>query len=136
MQSKDKLPFSYLYHKKFSGQKLEDSKNDKLTTNIPIPKDRKIDIPEEFFDYIFEDTGKDDDDGILLFDSPFLLHYLRLPGLTRFADGPFKECPTIFYQLFILHFELSGFTPLTIHDLLTNKTEKNVNKKFRNFETT
>ena len=44
--------------------------------------------------------------------------------MTWLADGTFKECPSIFYQLFTIHVECQGYCPVCVYLLLPNKQEK------------
>jgi len=86
-----------------------------------IPRDLQFDMPDQFNDIILYDSGPHND-RLILIGCPQLLD-----GLARadvwIADGTLKVVPSVFFQLYTIHFNFSeGIHPAGIYCLLTNKT--------------
>ena len=86
-----------------------------------IPTDLNFEIPERFINLILFDSGTGADRLIMLG-----CHEL-LDGLARaevwLADGTFKVVPSIFFQMYSIHFSFqAGINPAALYCLLTNKT--------------
>ena len=87
----------------------------------PVPVDKNFIIPDQFKEFVLVDSGMDDQ-RILIFGCSELLNGLER---SRFwlADGTFKVVPTLFFQLYTIHFSLTdGITPIGLYCLLANKT--------------
>lgn len=89
----------------------------------PLPADTTFEIPERFRDFVMFDSGPGDS-RIILFGCTELLD-----GLARssfwLADGTFKVVPSLFFQLYSIHFQLAeGVNPAGIYCLLPDKTRK------------
>ena len=101
-------------------QKLATEAND--GNALPaVPTDLFFAIPELFQEMVLYDSGPGDN-RIILMGSVELLD-----GLARadvwLADGTFKVVPTLFFQLYSVHFNFgSGINPAAVYCLLTNKT--------------
>jgi hypothetical protein len=86
-----------------------------------VPADLRFTIPEQFEDMVLYDSGPGEDRMILM-GCPELLD-----GLSRadvwLADGTFKVVPSVFFQLYTMHFNFgSGINPVGLYCLLANKT--------------
>jgi MULE transposase domain/FLYWCH zinc finger domain len=86
----------------------------------PPPSDTDFVIPQQFDDMILYDSGPGQDRTIIIGCNELL------DGLARaklwLADGTFKVVPSIFFQLYSIHFELvPGITPAAVYCLVQNK---------------
>ena len=86
-----------------------------------LPVDHNFDIPEAFKEMVLFDSGCGEARVIILGND------ILLDGLGRadiwLADGTFSVVPTIFFQLYSIHFQFgSGINPAALYCLLTNKT--------------
>lgn len=86
-----------------------------------IPTDLSFDMPTQFADMVLYDSGSGDDRMLILGCLPLL------DGLARadvwIADGTFKVVPSIFFQLYTIHFNFSdAVNPVGVYCLMTNKT--------------
>lgn len=86
----------------------------------PIPTDLNFVFPAHFDEMMLFDSGPGEDRLIILGSN------LLLDGLARadlwLADGTFKVVPSIFFQLYTIHFEfVPGINPVGLYCLLTNK---------------
>jgi len=92
------------------------------TSDLPaIPSDLLFVIPALFTDMLLFDSGPGDDRLIIMGCNELL------DGLARadvwLADGTFKVVPTLFFQLYSLHFSFgNGINPAGLYGLLVNKT--------------
>ena len=89
-----------------------------------MPNTRHFDVPSEFADFLLHDTGKDDKERTLVFGQRSLLELMESLDLLWLADGTFKICPEIFFQLFTIHITTNGYNPPCVYILLPNKTER------------
>lgn len=86
-----------------------------------VPTDLLFDIPQQFADMILYDSGPGDD-RILLIGCLQLLDGLARAE-TWIADGTFKVVPSVFFQLYSIHFQFTdGINPAGVYCLLPNKT--------------
>lgn len=93
----------------------------------PIPVDLTFDIPDMFTQMVLFDSGPGQNRIILMGCQELL------DGLARadiwLADGTFKVVPTLFFQLYTIHFVFgSGINPASLYCLLTNKTSESYGK--------
>lgn len=92
-----------------------------------IPTDLTFEIPDEFADIIRYDSGPGDN-RLILISCPELLDGLGRASLWL-ADGTFKVVPTLFFQLYSIHFDFGhGVCPAAVYCLLTNKTAETYNR--------
>ena len=85
----------------------------------PCPTDMGFVIPSRFADFILYDLGAGEDRLIILGCVELL------DGLARssLADGTFKVVPSLFFQLYSIHFQfVTGINPAAVYCLLPNKT--------------
>ena len=105
----------------------------KLLDQLPVVKDLKFDIPEQFKwttnvdkeEMVVLDTGKDDPLRIVAFSTKKLLSYL-FKGLEVQSDGTFASVPNnSFYQIYSIHGYIAQdcLVPLVFF-LLPNKKEE------------
>ena len=94
-----------------------------IETQGSVPNTRHFDVPSEFADFLLHDTGKDDKERILIFGQRSLLELMESLDTLWLADGTFKICPEIFFQLFTIHITVNGYNPPCVYILLPNKTE-------------
>ena len=89
----------------------------------PVPTDLSFDIPAQYLEMVLFDSGP----GL---NRVIILGCLELlDGLARsdvwLADGTFKVVPTVFFQLYSIHFNFgSGINPAACYCLLSNKTNE------------
>lgn len=87
----------------------------------PLPTNTDFVIPERFRQFLLHESGQGQD-RLLLFGDPDLLRAMGRADLW-IADGTFKVVPTLFYQLYSIHFESAGgLNPAGVYCLLCNKT--------------
>jgi hypothetical protein len=87
----------------------------------PCPTDMGFVIPSRFADFVLYDSGAGEDRLIILGCVELL------DGLARsslwLADGTFKVVPSLFLQLYSIHFQfVTGINPAAVYCLLPNKT--------------
>lgn len=87
----------------------------------PPPADLNFEFPARFSNLLLFDSGPGENRILILGDRTLL------DGLCRsdvwLADGTFKVVPSIYFQLYSIHFEfMNGFHPAAVYCLLTNKT--------------
>ena len=93
--------------------------------DLPVlPHTKKFEVPEEFKDFLIYDSGTEDPERLLIFGQQTLLELLESTQHLWLADGTFKLCPEIFFQLFTIHTSINGYNPPCIYALLPNKREK------------
>ena len=89
-----------------------------------IPQGKNFQIPEEFKDFVAFEKGKDEPEKFILIALTEIFFLLGTTKDLRLADGTFKQCPDMFYQLHTIHVTIGGYNPPCICALLPNKTEK------------
>lgn len=87
----------------------------------PPPNDLSFEFPLRFTDLLLFDSGPGDDRILILGDR------ILLDGLARsdvwLADGTFKVVPSIYFQLYSIHFQfINGVNPAAVYCLLPSKT--------------
>ena len=96
---------------------------------VPDPMSRDFEIPEEFNDFVFHDTGRDDPNRILAFaDAEVLAHVNREEW---FGDGTFDKVPCQYFQLYTLHCKMGYSYPPFLYFLLPNKTTETYKRMFQ-----
>jgi hypothetical protein len=89
----------------------------------PVPRDLNFEIPQQFQGILLHDSGAGAD-RMLVFGSRDLLPALERATLWL-ADGTFKVVPTLFYQLYTIHFEfVGGINPVGVYCLLKDKSRQ------------
>jgi hypothetical protein len=89
----------------------------------PCPMDLKFEVPLRFADFVLYDSGPGSDRLMILGCNQLL------DGLARssfwLADGTFKVVPSLFFQLYTIHFQfVTGVNPAAVYCLLPNKTRE------------
>ena len=98
---------------------LADNENEVVLPQPPA--DTNFTVPPRFVDMILYDSGAEDEDRILILGCPELLDGLARAKLWL-ADGTFAVVPSIFFQLYSIHFELCpGNNPVAVYCLVRNK---------------
>lgn len=92
----------------------------------PLPTDQFFEIPEMFKLMLLHDSTMGNNRVLILGNE------VLLDGLGRaevwIADGTFSVVPSIFFQLYSIHFEFgSGINPAAVYCLLNNKTQESYN---------
>ena len=93
----------------------------------PPPSDMTFDIPQRFTHLVlfdsFDEQRDNLNDRIIIMGDDAVLRGLERSDVWL-ADGTFKKVPSIFFQLYSIHFEQSsGINPAALYCLLPNKTE-------------
>ena len=91
--------------------------------SVHEPSDRHFDIPDKFQEFLRYDSGKDDNERILVFGDPHMTSVLESSKFWL-GDRTFKLSPKNFYQIYTLHVYILGIAPACLYALLPNKTEK------------
>jgi hypothetical protein len=97
------------------------SSGDNQQTLPPTPTNLSFHFPSKFINFLLFDSGSGDDRLIILGDR------MLLGGLARsdiwLAEGTFKVVPSIFFQMYSIHFQfMNGINPAAVFCLLPNKT--------------
>lgn len=101
---------------------LQRTRQKVVTAALPaIPTDLLFAIPAQFTEMVLYDSGPGDDRLLIMGCNELL------DGLARaqiwLADGTFKVVPSLFFQLYSLHFSFgNGINPAGLYGLLVNKT--------------
>ena len=82
-----------------------------------------IDAPDEFPSFLHQNSGKDDNERILIFGDTTMKNLLSL-SITWLAEGTFKISLEIFHQFCTIHVELHGFAPPCVYVLLPKKNRE------------
>lgn len=89
----------------------------------PTPTDMNFAMPQQFSDFTLYDSGPGDS-RLIIFGQQELVQALSTATFWL-CDGTFKIVPTIFFQLYSIHFHFSdGITPVALYCLLPNKTRE------------
>ena len=98
-------------------------------TNVgfSIPSEySRLDTNEIFLQY---DSGIEDSSRILIFASDEALRHLKVYKNWA-ADGTFKCCSSIFFQLYIVHVQMDTLSVPRLFALLSNKSQNTYNRLF------
>jgi len=95
----------------------------------PLPTDLNFEIPERFRQLVLFDSGPGSDRILMFGDQTLLIGLER--SRTWLADGTFKLVPTLYFQMYSIHFEyIGGCNPAAIYCLLSNKTRHTYERVF------
>ena len=89
-----------------------------------LPHTKKFETPDEFKDFPICDYSTEDPERIMIFDQQTLLELLEATQHLWLADGIFKLCREIFFQLSTIHTSINGYNPPCKYALLPNKREE------------
>ena len=89
-------------------------------SDIEIPPE--LNITHRGQPFLLYDSGSDDENRFLMFATEGNLRQLGR-SKTWYADGTFKVCPSLFYQLFTMHAMIGGMVVPLVYVLLQNKSE-------------
>ena len=95
-----------------------------LRSKVQCPIQDILTCPRNSQTSFFTTHGKDDKERILIFGQRSLLELMESLDTLWLADGTFKICPEIFFQLFTIHITVNGYNPPCVYILLQNKTER------------
>ena len=101
-----------------------------MCLQIPAPTGWHFEFVDEFFLFLRQDKGEDDNERILIFADATVKMFLNLSN-TYFVDGTFILLPETFYQIYTIHVGLQAFATTCVYVLLWNKTEKTNNKMIK-----
>jgi hypothetical protein len=88
----------------------------------PLPTGINFDVPTRYREMVVRDLDADSDSRILILGEQNLIDGLRRSKVWL-ADGTFKKCPTLFFQIYAIHYEFAnGINPVGLICLLPNKT--------------
>ena len=71
----------------------------------PVPQDTDFDIPQRFADFVQYDSGAGTDRIIVFGCAELLGRPMHKSATMWLADGTFKVVPTLFFQLYTIHFQ-------------------------------
>ena len=111
------LPTRSVINRSLNRQKVTEDKKK------PPIIDRHFDIPVQFQEFCLYDTGKLDNERMLIFGTRENLQSLTTNNSLWLCDGTFKITPIQFYQLYTVHIQIGGFYPPCMYALLSNKRE-------------
>ena len=89
--------------------------------DVAIPSELQLTLQGEKF--LAYDSGSDDRKRLLIFSTEQNLDLVKSTAQWH-ADGTFKCCPALFYQLYTVHGVLNGHTIPLVYMLLKRKTRK------------
>ena len=116
------LPTRSAINRSLNRQKVTEDKKE------PPIIDRHFDIPVQFQEFCLYDTGKLDNERMLIFGTRENLQSLTTNNSLWLCDGTFKITPIQFYQLYTVHIQIGGFYPPCIYALLSNERENSYRK--------
>ena len=91
----------------------------------PIPGDTNFVMPPKFADFVLYDSGPGEE-RIIILGCNELLDALARASMWL-ADGTFKVVPSLFFQLYTIHFQfVHGINPAALYCLLKNKTRSHM----------
>jgi hypothetical protein len=86
------------------------------------PTDKNFGIPSHFQNFVLSDSGPGEE-RIIIFGQSQLVDGLSKASFWL-ADGTFKIVPSVFFQVYTLHFQyVEGINPAALYCLLPNKTK-------------
>jgi hypothetical protein len=106
-----------------------------MTANVagalpPLPTDCNFLIPERFRDFLLHDSGQGAERQLVFGDRELVTALGRAE--LWIADGTFKVVPTLFFQLYSIHFEfVGGLHPAAVYCLLCNKNRASYDRILR-----
>jgi len=87
----------------------------------PIPQNLTFNIPPRYQQLLLSDTGTGNERVLIFGERDLLLAMSRAE--IWLADGTFKVCPQLFFQLYSIHFQIvEGFNPAGVYCLLPSKS--------------
>ncbi len=95
----------------------------KLDGAAPNPRDLTFEIPNEYQQLVVFDSGRDDNNRILILGDRDLLNQLD-QATEWFTDGTFDVAPDIYCQLYSFHCKVGNNYPPCLYALLPNKAEQ------------
>ena len=104
------------------------ARQERNTPTQPLNREAIPVIPQHYCEtedeqnFLIFDSGVADPDRILIFSSEQQLQFLSISD-HWFADGTFKVCPKVFFQVYTIHAEQGGKIFPCVFALLPNKTE-------------
>lgn len=95
----------------------------------PLPADTMFEVPALYKEFLLYDSMETSNDGrFLVFGDRQLLNWLGRSNCW-FADGTFKVAPSLFYQLYTIHFQFAqGVIPPVLYCLLQDKSSATYNR--------
>lgn len=98
---------------------------------LPLePTDLTFTMPEVFRTFVLFDS-LDADDRLIIFGDRDILNIMERSDVW-IADGTFKVAPSLYFQLYSIHFKfISGINPVGLYCLLRNKTKPTYEEMLR-----
>lgn len=95
----------------------------------PLPTDAMFEVPALYKEFLLYDSMETSNESrFLIFGDRQLLQWLRNSNCW-FADGTFKVVPSLFYQLYTIHFQFAqGVIPPVLYCLLQDKSGTTYNR--------
>ena len=88
----------------------------------PLPTGINFDVPARYGHMVIRDIEADSSNRILILGVNCIVDGLKRSKVWL-ADGTFKKCPSLFFQIYTIHFEFAnGINPAGLICLLPNKT--------------
>lgn len=97
--------------------------------STPVPRDMKFDIPQIYSPYVLFDSGREDNDRIIILGKNDLLKFLERKTCWL-ADGTFKVCPDLFFQLYSIHVQEESTSWPCVLALLPGKSQEIYSRLF------
>ena len=95
----------------------------KATNSAPNPTNIAFEIPEIYAPYVLFDSGREDNDRIIIFGKNDLLRCLERKACW-IADGTFKVVPELFFQLYSIHVQVESTSWPCVLALLPGKSQE------------
>ncbi len=116
-----KLPNYKTLARSIQRERVLDASNPQSIAQLSIPQELQQSLRGETF--LAHDSESADDERLLIFTTEENLDALELNTVWH-ADGTFKCCPSLFYQVYTIHAVINNHTLPFVYILMQRKSEK------------